>query len=237
MPACRHRRNEQALKFALALRPVTGPFVLVLYAVPVVVLTCLGASLSTVTRLVLTSTKSVRHNCALVKVYWAAVVPLQYLSEPRVPTTVNVPASLSNPLIGTVRVMESLVALMLLPKKLPGASPPVWVPSCRFPINRVSATVLTVAPPSATFSSMLPDERRVLPARSLVSKYQGVFAPMVWIALELIVCPNVPAAVNRREVGVRRGQPRCRRSPAAHHPSSVVPLAAAKNARVHPSTG
>ena len=46
------------------------------------------------------------------------------------------------------------------------------------------------------FSSMLPPERRVLPARSLVSKYQGVLAPMLWMALELIVGPHVPAAVN-----------------------------------------
>ncbi len=33
---------------------------------------------------------------------------------------------------------------------------------------------------------MLPEVRRSLPARSLVSKYQGTLAPMFWMALEPI---------------------------------------------------
>ena len=50
--------------------------------------------------------------------------------------------------------------------------------------------------------AMLPEVRRVLPARSRVSKYQGTLAPMFWMALEPSSADTVPAAVDLGEVAL-----------------------------------
>ena len=87
------------------------------------------------------------------------------------------------------------------------------------PSNRRRSTVWCQAPSilyPPGLSATLPDVRRVLPARSRVSKYQGTFAPMFWMALE-------PSSADTRQPPSMAskllscpGRPRCRPPPAAH---------------------